>query len=129
MQQYSFNKTVDVPFDDVIERVVDALKAEGFRLLTDIDLQAALKTKLDIDFRQYRILGACNPYFAHQALQIERHIGTMLPCNVVVQATDDGKVEVSAVDPIASMSFVKNQELEVIAEEVHDRLQRVVDGL
>jgi len=127
--QYSFNKTVDMPFDDVVDRVVDALKNSGFGVLTDIDVQATFKKKLDVDFRKYRILGACNPYFAHQALLVERRIGTMLPCNIVVQETDDGRVEVSAVDPIASMKSIKNPDLKEIAEEVQDRLQRVVESL
>jgi len=127
--QYSFDKIVDMPFNEVLDRVVGALKDEGFGVLTEIDVQATLKKKLDIDFRQYRILGACNPYFAHKALLAERRIGTMLPCNVVVQEAGDGKVEVSAVDPISSMKSVKNSDLEEIAEEVRDRLKRIVEGL
>ena len=97
---YCFTKIVHLPFEEAIARVTDALRKEGFGVLTEIDVSATLKKKLDVDFRPYRILGACNPHFAYQALQAEDKIGTMLPCNVIVQETDDG-VEVAAVDPIA----------------------------
>jgi len=127
--QYSFDKTLDMSFDDAVVRVTEALKGAGFGMLTDIDVQATLKKKLDVDFRRYHILGACNPYFAHQALLTERRIGTMLPCNIVVQEADEGQVEVSAIDPVASMTSIKNPVLRDIAEEVQDRLKRVVDSL
>jgi uncharacterized protein (DUF302 family) len=124
--KYHFSKVVDYPFDKAIERVTEELKAEGFGILTDIDVRAILKKKLDVDFRDYRILGACNPSFAYQALQKEDKIGTMLPCNLIVQVNPEGKVEVSAVDPIASMSAVENPELEGVARQVHAMLKNVV---
>ncbi len=128
MATYYFTKTVEMPFDQAVEHVTEALKQEGFGVLTEIDVKATLKKKLDVDFRPYRILGACNPQFAYQALQAEDKIGTMLPCNVIVQDAGDGRTEVAAVDPIASMQAVEN-ELEAIAAEVRERLRRVVDSL
>ena len=126
---YHFTKQVDLDFEQAIEKVTAALTSEGFGVLTEIDVQATLKKKIDVDFRRYRILGACNPGFAHKALLVEDKIGTMLPCNVVVQETADGKIEVSAVDPAASMSSVSNPALESIAGEVRGKLQRVIDSL
>lgn len=126
---YHFTKTVDLEFEPAIGKVTKALADEGFGVLTTIDVQATLKKKIDVDFRPYRILGACNPGFAHKALLAEDKIGTMLPCNVVVQETDDGKVAVSAVDPAASMSAISNPALEGIAVEVRGKLQRVIDSL
>jgi uncharacterized protein (DUF302 family) len=125
---YYFAKMTALSFDDAIARVTDELKKEGFGVLTEIDVQATLKKKLDVDFRRYRILGACNPPFAHQALLNEEHIGLMLPCNVVVQEKADG-VEVSAVDPQATMASVKNEKLAGIAAEVREKLQRVLRNL
>jgi uncharacterized protein (DUF302 family) len=116
-------------FDEAIERAVAALKEEGFGVLTEIDAKATLKKKMDVDFRNYRILGACNPPFAYRALQAEDKIGTMLPCNVIVQECDEGKVEVAAVDPIASMQAIENPALEEIAIEVQAKLKRVVERL
>ena len=126
---YYFNKTIDLSFEDAIVRVTEELKKEGFGILTEIDVQQAMKKKLGVDFKKYRILGACNPPFAYQALQIEEKIGTMLPCNVIVLETDDGKVEVSAVDPIASMQAVKNQKLLAVANQVREKLKKVIAGL
>lgn len=126
---YHFSKALDGPFDDVIARVSAALKAEGFGILTDIDVKETLKKKLDVDFRRYRILGACNPPFAYRALQLEDKIGTMLPCNVIVQEHARGKVEVSIVDPVASMQAVENPGLADIAKEVQGKLKRVLDSL
>lgn len=128
MAAYYFSKTLDISFEDVISRTTAALKEEGFGVLTEIDIQKTLKEKIDVEFRPYRILGACNPPFAHQALTAEDKIGTMLPCNVIVQQTDDG-VEVSAVDPVASMMGVDNPALVGIANEVQGRLKRVIDNL
>lgn len=125
---YYFAKTVQADFESAIERVTEELKKEGFGVLTEIDVKATLKKKLDVDFRPYRILGACNPPFAHKALLAEEKIGTMLPCNVIVQQTDAG-VEVAAVDPLASMAAVDNPELAKIADEVRTRLMRVVEQL
>ena len=110
-------------------RVTEALKREGFGLLTDIDVKATMKAKLGEEFRPYRILGACNPQFAHRALMVEDKIGTMLPCNVIVQQHADGAAEVSAVDPVASMQAIENPRLAEVAKEVRAKLKRVVDGL
>lgn len=127
--QYSFNKILEMSFNDAVNRVTDELKNEGFGVLTDIDVQMTLKQKLDVDFRKYRILGACNPQFAYKALKAESRIGTMLPCNVIVQATEQNKIEVSAIDPIASMQSIENQELKDIAHEVQAKLKKVVERL
>lgn len=127
MDQYYFSKTVDLSFEEAIARVTEELKKEGFGVLTEIDVQATLKKKLDVDMRPYRILGACNPPFAHQALQTDRHIGLLLPCNVIVQDAGDGKTEVAAIDPVVSMSRVENQALEPLAQEVRAKLQRVIE--
>lgn len=126
---YTFSKVVDFSFDEAILKVTEALKTEGFGVLTEIDLSGTLKKKLGVDIRKYRILGACNPEFAYKAVQAEMEIGTMLPCNVVVQETDDHKVLVSAVDPIASMMAIKNESLGNVAVEVRGKLQRVIDSL
>lgn len=129
MPGYYFSRTLDLPLDQAVERVTEVLKQEGFGVLTDIDVRATLKKKLDVDFRPYRILGACNPALAHRALQAEDKIGTMLPCNVIVQQTDDGQTEVAAIDPVASMQAVDNTTLGPVAQEVRTRLQHVVDAL
>jgi len=126
---YYFSKTLELPFDDVIVRVTEELKKEGFGVLTDIDVRATMKKKLDVDFRNYRILGACNPPFAHQALLAEDKIGTMLPCNVIVQEHAAGVVEVAAIDPVASMAAVDNAQLGAVGMEVRAKLQRVVESL
>jgi len=126
---YYFSKVVDVPFDTAIERVTGALKAEGFGILTQIDVQKTMKEKLNVDFRRYRILGACNPPFAWKALQAEERIGTMLPCNVIVQETPRGEIEVSVVDPVSSMQAIDNAQLRPIAQTVQEKLRRVVESL
>ena len=126
---YHFSKTLDVPFDQAVARATEALKGEGFGVLTDIDIAATMKAKLGEAFRPYRILGACNPQLAHRALQLEDKIGTMLPCNVIVQQHANGDVEVSAVDPAASMQAIDNPGLTAVAKEVQARLKRVVDSL
>jgi uncharacterized protein (DUF302 family) len=125
---YYFSKTVDLPFEEGIARVTEELKNHGFGVLTEIDVRATLKKKLDVDFRNYRILGACNPKFAYQALLAEDKIGTMLPCNVIVQETEQG-TEIAAVDPIASMAAVDNPELAGIARSVQELLQQVIERL
>ena len=125
---YYIATTVSGGFDEAIERVTAALKEEGFGVLTDIDVRATLKKKIDVDFRPYRILGACNPKMAHGALQTEDKIGVMLPCNVIVQQTDDG-VEVAAVDPVASLGRVGNPALDDAAKQVKAALTRVIDSL
>ena len=127
--QYYFNKTLHMSFDDAVTHVVEELKREGFGVLTDIDVQKTLKKKLDVDFRKYRILGACNPPFAYQALELENKIGTMLPCNVVVQEHPDGTIEVSAIDPIASMQAIANLKLRDVAARVQAKLKRVIENL
>ncbi|CAN5748900.1 DUF302 domain-containing protein [soil metagenome] len=127
--KYYFSKEIDLPFDEAVIRATEALKREGFGVLTDIDVSATLKKKLDVDFRRYRILGACNPSFAYQALQAEDKIGTMLPCNVIVQEISPERSEVAAIDPIASMRAIENPQLQGIAEQVRQMLQRVVDEL
>ena len=126
---YYFSKSVTSSFDQTISAVTEALKKEGFGILTEIDIKQTLKKKLDVDFRNYRILGACNPPFAYKALQAEENIGTMLPCNVIVQESADGKTSVAAINPLVSMQAVNNPELAEIANEVATRLQRVVDSL
>lgn len=116
-------------FDEAIEKATTELKKEGFGVLTEIDVKETLKKKLDVDFKKYRILGACNPGFAHQALLKEDKIGTMLPCNVIVEEHENGDVEVSAVDPMASMQAVENDELIEIATQVRDRLGKVIKNI
>ncbi len=125
---YYFAKPTAYSFDDAIARVTEALKKEGFGVLTEIDVRETLKKKLNVDFRRYKILGACNPPFAYQALQAEDKIGTMLPCNVIVQETTSG-VEVAAVDPIASMAAVENPKLADVARQVQGKLKKVIESL
>lgn len=124
---YYFTKTLSGNFEDTIEKVKDALKSEGFGVLTEIDVKATLKNKLNVEFYNYKILGACNPPFAYKALQAEDKIGTMLPCNVIIQEKEESKIEVSIVDPIASMQAIENPALKVIAEEIQSKLKRVID--
>ncbi len=126
---YYFSKTLNVSFEEVVARVTEELKKEGFGILTDIDVQATLKKKLNADFRKYRILGACNPPFAYQALQAEDKIGLMLPCNVIVQELSEGKVEVAAIDPIVSMQAINNPLLGNVAQQVHAKLKKVIESL
>jgi len=127
---YHFSKKIqERSFEEIIEAVTAALKEEGFGVLTEIDVKATFKKKLDVDFRKYRILGACNPGFAHKAISSEEHIGVFLPCNVVVQEHQNGDIEVSAVDPISSMMSVKNETLGELAAEVQTKMQKVIDSL
>lgn len=126
---YYFSKTVNTDFDTAITRVTEELKKEGFGILTEIDVKETFKKKLDVDFRKYRILGACNPNFAFEAIKAEDKIGTMLPCNVIVQEHEDGKIEVTAVDPVASMMAVKNGALGSVAGSVREKLSRVIHNL
>ena len=123
---YHFSKIVDMSFDKAVAATTEALKKHGFGVLTQIDVKDTLRKKLDVDFRPYLILGACNPKMAHQALIAEDKIGTMLPCNVVVQQRDDNRIEVSAVDPVASMSAIKNPKLSGIAGQVSELLKQVI---
>lgn len=126
---YYFNKTIKGTFDEVIEKVTKELKEEGFGILTDINIQETLKKKLDVNFKKYRILGACNPPFAHKALLAEDKIGTMLPCNVIVQELEEGVIEVAAVNPMASMQAVQNEKLNDIANEITTMLEKVINKL
>jgi uncharacterized protein (DUF302 family) len=127
--QYYFNKTLKCNFDEAIDKVTETLKKEGFGIITDIDVQHIFKKKLDIDFKKYKILGACNPSFAYKALLAEDKIGTMLPCNVIVQELDDNVVEVSAIDPIVSMQAINNSALAEIADTVQNKLKRAIESL
>lgn len=126
---YYFSRILDVSFHEAIQRTTEELHKEGFGILTEIDVKATLKKKLDVDFRPYRILGACNPPFAYQALQAEDKIGTMLPCNVIVQQLEGGRSEVAAIDPIASMRAVHNPNLTEVAQQIQDKLHRVINNL
>lgn len=126
---YYFAKTLDAGMDETLSRVIEALKQEGFGVLTQIDVKATMKEKLDVEFRDYRILGACNPTLAHEALQLEDKVGTMLPCNVVVQAVGPNKTEVAAINPVASMQAIDNPRLKQAAEQVRGKLSRVIDSL
>lgn len=126
---YFFSKTLNTDFDTAIARVSEELKKEGFGILTEIDVKETFKKKLDIDFRKYRILGACNPNFAFEAIKAEDKIGTMLPCNVIVQEHEGGQIEVTAVDPVASMMAIKNDALGSVATSVREKLSRVIQNL
>ena len=127
--KYYFSKTLNISFDEAIPKVIEELKKGGFGIITEIDVKETLKKKLNVDFRKYRILGACNPQYAYQALLKEDKIGTMLPCNVIVQEISEGKVEVAAIDPIASMQAIENPELGSIAVEVQAKLKKVIENL
>lgn len=129
MADYTFSRTLDADLATAEERTTAALKDEGFGVLTEIDIQATLKKKLDVDVSGYKILGACNPPLAHKAMQAEPRIGAMLPCNVILRDVGDGKTEVSAIDPVASMTAVENDSLGEVAQEVRERLQRVVAAI
>lgn len=128
--EYYINKTLkNISFEKGIEKITETLKTEGFGILTEIDLKATLKKKLDADFYNYTILGACNPGFAYEALQAENKIGTMLPCNVIVQEREPGEIEISAVDPMASMQAIENEDLGRLAQEVRAKLENCINAL
>ena len=128
--EYYFKTTMsNTTFDKAIEKTITELQKEGFGVLTEIDIKSILKKKLDVNFYNYTILGACNAPFAYKALQAEDKIGTMLPCNVIIQEKEPGNIEVSAVDPLSSMVSVENKSLENIAAEVRDKLKRVIENL
>jgi uncharacterized protein (DUF302 family) len=126
---YYFNKTIKGTFEEVIDKVTQGLKEEGFGILTEIDVKETLKKKLDVDFKKYRILGACNPPFAHKALQAEDKIGTMLPCNVIVQEIEEGVIEVAAINPMVSMQAVENVKLNDVANDITSMLENVIEKL
>jgi uncharacterized protein (DUF302 family) len=126
---YYFSKKIDAGFDEAVARTREALKAEGFGVITEIDVQKTLKTKIDVDFRRYLILGACNPTMAYEALQIEDKVGTMLPCNVVVQEREPGRVEIAAIDPVASMQAIENPDLTEKAAAVAGKLRSALERI
>ena len=126
---YYFNKIMKGTFEEVIDKVTQGLKEEGFGILTEIDVTATLKEKLDVDFKKYRILGACNPPYAHKALEAEDKIGTMLPCNVIVHEIEEGIIEVAAVNPMASMQAVENEKLHEVAKEITSMLENIIEKL
>lgn len=126
---YYFSKTISTTFDEAVTSVTNGLKEQGFGILTEINVKKTLKKKLDADFRRYVILGACNPPYAHQALLVEDKVGTMLPCNVIVQEKPDGGVEVAAIDPVASMQAIDNVELHEIAETIAKKLTMVIEAV
>ncbi len=126
---FGIQKTLDRDFETVLAQLPDALKAEGFGVLTEIDVQATLKKKLDVEFRRYRILGACNPPFAHRALQHSLDIGMLMPCNVIVYETDEHRTVVSAVDPLQTLAAQGDPAVRPLAAEVQQKLQRVIDSL
>jgi uncharacterized protein (DUF302 family) len=126
---YYFSKTLLVGFDEALQRTIDALKHEGFGIITEVDVKRTFQEKLGVDFRNYRILGTCNPTLAYEALQLEDKVGTMLPCNVVVQEIAQGRTEIAAIDPIASMQAIDNPRLKTTAERVRVLLRQVIDGI
>ncbi len=126
---YYLGKVLPIAFDAAVARTIDALKKEGFGVLTDIDVKETLKKKIGVDFPSYRILGACNPALAYEALKLESKVGTMLPCNVVVHDAGNGQTEVAAIDPVASMQAIDNPELKLAAEQVRAKLERVIATL
>lgn len=126
---YYFGKTLTLDFEDAVRRTIEALKTEGFGIITDIDVKDTLKKKINVDFRNYRILGACNPTLAYEALQLDDKVGTMLPCNVVVQDLGGGNVEIAAIDPVASMQAIENPELKDAAGKVQAKLRKVIENL
>ncbi len=127
--KYYIEKTIESDFDNAIELTQKALKEEGFGVISEIDIHKKIKEKVGVDFPEYRILGACNPSLAHKALQKENKIGTMLPCNVIVRDAGNGKIEIAAVDPVASMMAVENDELISIANDVQSRLKKVIESI
>ena len=127
--KYYISKKISTDFDQAVQLVTESLKKEGFGVLTEINIQEKLKEKLNLDFRKYKILGACNPGYAYKALQLEDKIGVMLPCNVIIQETKDGAIEVAAVNPIVSMSGINNPKLMEIAVEIEKKLKTVIDKL
>lgn len=129
VNRYAFTTALNIPYEDAVSKVIEALKEEGFGVLTEINVKETLKKKLGVDFRKYVILGACNPPYAHRTLQVDLDVGLLLPCNVIVYETDDGKVYVSAINPISALEVIKNEDLRKIAQEVSEKLKKVVGKL
>jgi uncharacterized protein (DUF302 family) len=127
IKKYAFTTVLDTSYEEAVSKITDALKEEGFGVLTEIDVKATLKKKLGLDFRKYVILGACNPPYAHRTLQADLDVGLLLPCNVIVYETDDKKAYISAINPVSALEVIKNEELRKIAEEVSEKLKRVVN--
>jgi len=127
--KYAFSKSVDLSFKETVEKVTEELQRQGFGVLTEIDVRATFKKKLNVDFRPYKILGACNPPAAYKTLQIEEQIGLMLPCNVIVYVNDEGKTVAAAVDPVASMQAVGNNQLGDVADQIREKLKAVISAL
>jgi len=126
---YGFSKIVDLNYDEAVQKLKEELKKEGFGALTEVDVKQTLKSKLDVNFKPYKIIGACNPPFAYQALQAEEQIGLLLPCNVIVYVNDEGLTVVAVIDPIASMEKVKNEKLENVAKTIQEKLKRVLTNM
>ncbi len=129
IKEYAFSTVLDASYEDAVSKVTDALKEEGFGVLTEIDVKSTLKKKLGVDFRKYVILGACNPPYAFRTLQADLDVGLLLPCNVIVYETDEKKVFVSAINPVSALDVIKNEQLRRIAEEVSEKLKKVIDKL
>jgi uncharacterized protein (DUF302 family) len=129
VKEYAFSALLDTSYEDAVSRVTDALKEEGFGVLTEIDVKSTLKKKLDVDFRKYVILGACNPPYAHRTLQADLDVGLLLPCNVIVYETNEKKAYVSAFNPVSALEVIKSEELRKIAKEVSEKLRRVIDRI
>jgi len=129
VKEYAFSTVLDASYEDAISKIVDALKEEGFGVLTEIDVKATLKKKLDREFRKYVILGACNPPYAHRSLEADLDVGLLLPCNVIVYETDDKKAYVAAINPVSALEVIQSEELRKIAEEVSGKLKRVIDRI
>jgi len=128
-KNFGFARVLNISFEDALIKVQETLKEEGFGVLTNIDVQSTLKKKLDVDFRKYVILGACNPPYAFQALQADLDVGLLLPCNVIIYETDDNTVYVSAMNPVSVLGVIQNDELRIIAEEVSTKLQKVMESV
>lgn len=127
--KYYISKTVSMSYDEAIEKTTAALKEQGFGVLTEIDMQGTLKKKLGVDFHKYQVLGACNPNFAHQALQVEDKVGVLLPCNVVVQEKEEGSVEIAAMDPVSALGIIENSEMDAIAKQVRDAVSKALNAV
>ncbi len=129
MNEFALTTVLNIPYEDAVSKVAEALKEEGFGVLTEINVKETLKKKLGVDFRKYVILGACNPPYAHRTLQLDLDVGLLLPCNVIVYETDDKKAYVSAINPVSALQVIKNENLRKIAEEVSEKLKRVIDKI